>query len=428
MPSNLKKTASVIGRWLPMVGWVCLMVILGITGLLTADKTPLLIAACMALLPMYLLLNRLRKDFSWRSTWKFALASVLLLVLLSELGKTIEPAAGRPIRNEWSLVAWVALGLVGTAGFILALWRIPQWQVDQALSANTLASPGTLASPVAAENQQADVGISAVGLKERADLVNEYRRTLAQIIGGFGLVVGLYFTWRQSAITERQLTITADQLKISIEQNQIANGQLALARETQVADRFTKAIEQLSAVDGQLRPKLEVRLGSIYALEQIAEQSERYHNSVLDVLTAYIRARPARKGTASPIDQDIQVALTVIGRRSLQNVVSEHTLNFEGADLRKADLRKGNFKGANLSNVNLSEADLSGSDFRGADFEDAEMAFVKFCNCGELLGKLAWHEHVDALRTDLRGAHFYGAKHLDLHGALVDDTTTDIDR
>ena len=377
-----------------------------------ASTTPLLIAACMALLPIYLLVNRLRKRFSWRGTWKLAVSSVLLLFLLSALAKTIEAAAGRPIRNEWSLVAWVALGLVGTAAFILALWKIPEWQVDQALTTNTLASPAAPASPVAAENQQADAGLSAVGRKERADLVNEYRRTLAQIIGGFGLVVGLYFTWRQSAITERQLTITADQLKISIEQNQIANGQLALARETQVADRFTKAIEQLSAVDGQLRPKLEVRLGSIYALEQIAEQSERYHNSVLDVLTAYIRARPARKDPASAIDQDIQVALTVIGRRSLQNVVSEHPLNFEGADLRRADLRKGNFKGANLSNATLSEADLSGSDFRGANFEGAEMASVRFCNCGELLGKLTWHEHVEALHADVRGAHFDGAKHL----------------
>jgi hypothetical protein len=61
--------------------------------------------------------------------------------------------------------------------------------------------------------------------KERPALVNEYRRTWAQIIGGFGLLLGLYFTWRRIEISQQELEATRDQ---------------------QVTERFTRAIDSLS--------------------------------------------------------------------------------------------------------------------------------------------------------------------------------------
>jgi len=80
-----------------------------------------------------------------------------------------------------------------------------------------------------------------VPAKERPALVNEYRRTWAQIIGGFGLLLGLYFTWRRVEISQDQ----------------------------QVTERFTRAIDQLGATDDTTsKPRLEVRLGGIYALER----------------------------------------------------------------------------------------------------------------------------------------------------------------
>src|SRR5687767_3286356 len=60
-----------------------------------------------------------------------------------------------------------------------------------------------------------------VPAEERAALVNEYRRTWAQIIGGLGLLLGLYFTWRRVEISQDQ----------------------------QVTERFTRAIDQLGATD-----------------------------------------------------------------------------------------------------------------------------------------------------------------------------------
>ena len=57
-----------------------------------------------------------------------------------------------------------------------------------------------------------------------------------------------------------------------------------LSREGQVTDRYTKAIEQLGS------DKLDVRIGGIYALERIARDSAKDHPTVMEVLTAFIRA------------------------------------------------------------------------------------------------------------------------------------------
>lgn len=94
---------------------------------------------------------------------------------------------------------------------------------------------------------------------ERKDLI----LTLAQLLGGTALLSGLYFTWRT----------------------------LQVNREGQITERFTRAIDQLGNMDNSGNPRLEIRLGGIYALERIDKESpERaYHGTVMEVLTAYVR-------------------------------------------------------------------------------------------------------------------------------------------
>ena len=98
---------------------------------------------------------------------------------------------------------------------------------------------------------------AGVDVKEVFKAENDERTSLAQILGGFAVLIGLYFAWKN--ITE-------------------TNQNLELTREGQITERFTKAIEQLGATDEKGKPsKLDLRLGGIYALERIVHDSERDH-------------------------------------------------------------------------------------------------------------------------------------------------------
>jgi hypothetical protein len=63
-----------------------------------------------------------------------------------------------------------------------------------------------------------------------------------------------------------------------------------LTEQGQVTDRYTKAIEQLGS------DKLDVRIGSIYALERVARDSARDHPTVMEVLTASSASAHASHG------------------------------------------------------------------------------------------------------------------------------------
>lgn len=158
---------------------------------------------------------------------------------------------------------------------------------------------------------------------------------------------------------------------------------LHVAQEGQIADRFTKAIEQLgSGRDGG--PNLEVRVGAIFALERIAKDSGRDYWPIMEVLTTYVRETapwpPSATTAASQFPQvrpraDVQAALTVIGRRRARyRQGEEYALDLHGADLRGAALHYLHFEAARLYGSNLSNAHLVGSDLQGAWLYEADLA------------------------------------------------------
>jgi hypothetical protein len=144
----------------------------------------------------------------------------------------------------------------------------------------------------------------------------------------------------------------------------------SLARQGQVTDRYTKAIEQLGSDKG-----LEVRIGGIYALERIARDSRRDHATIMEVLAAFIRDHsseqwpPAEPGAETPeraTRPDVQAAFTVIGRRDPRHdrlgpsrAVDLHSAVLTGAVLRGVDA---DLVGANLTRADLTRADLTGAD------------------------------------------------------------------
>src|SRR3712207_902928 len=109
----------------------------------------------------------------------------------------------------------------------------------------------------------------------------EFVQAIGVLLAGFVGAIGLLFTWRNQRLTQRSLEDT----------RRNTQEQIRLTEQGQLTERFTRAIDQLGATDDDGNPRLEIRLGGIYALERIDKESpERaYHSTVMEVLTAYVR-------------------------------------------------------------------------------------------------------------------------------------------
>lgn len=103
---------------------------------------------------------------------------------------------------------------------------------------------------------------------EQAKQENLDRTTLAQIFGGVAVGIGLYYTWRR-------ITIAENELKVS--------------QESQITERFTRAVDQLGAIDQFGNPAIKIRFGGIYALERIANESKKDYWPIMEILTAYVK-------------------------------------------------------------------------------------------------------------------------------------------
>ncbi len=201
---------------------------------------------------------------------------------------------------------------------------------------------------------------------------------------------------------------------------------LAMYREGQVTDRYTKAIEQLGS------DKLDVRIGGIYSLERVARDSARDHPTVMEVLSAFVREhshepwppsgpggqeqarsthsrlglaiwtrtiRNPRREQARSTRPDVQAAVTVIGRRDAKRDMDEINLggaNLPGAILMEAHLRRANLDGADLTGANLNGADLDGASLFRAILGNADLG--------------ATHLGADLDGADLTGAYLHGAR------------------
>jgi hypothetical protein len=235
---------------------------------------------------------------------------------------------------------------------------------------------------------------------------NDARTTLAQMVGGFAVLIGLYFAWKN----------------------------ITSVKEGQITERFTKAIDQLGAINEDGKLKLEVRLGGIYALERIARDSEKDHWPIMEILTAYVREHAVRvrdeNPDVKPLTKDIQAILTVVGRRARtygngedQALDLKETFLFgahlkgahlEGASLDGAHLGGANLDGAHLEGAHVFDAHLEGASLGGAHLEGAHLFGA------HLEGAHLFDAHLEGV--DLDGAHLEGAS---LGGAHLEGASLD---
>jgi hypothetical protein len=224
----------------------------------------------------------------------------------------------------------------------------------------------------------------------RADV----RTAALQFFGGLLLALGAAFT------------------AASVLANREAN---RIAREGQITERFTRAIEQLA------HPTLDVRLGGIYALGRIAQQSAPEHEPVMQVLTAYVRqhAQWTRTGDPrGPSRSDVQAIASVLRLRNPAHRAEESRLDLSATDLREAFLPWADLGNARLTNANLQDARLI-----GARLERTRLGAVNLA--GALMGGAVLRDaHVadgDLRGADLRGADLTGAdlRRADLRDAIL---------
>lgn len=168
--------------------------------------------------------------------------------------------------------------------------------------------------------------------KDELTVEDKIRSTWINAIGGLFFFVTAYFAWKNSEISHKQLLAT---------------------QEKQITERFSKAVEQLGNEESRT-----VRLGAIYSLERIAKDSKYDHWTIMEVLTAFIREKSHdNREPDSTISQDIQTALTVIGRRNTENDLENERIDLRGANLNGANLSK-----AKLDRANFKKAELNGAD------------------------------------------------------------------
>jgi uncharacterized protein YjbI with pentapeptide repeats len=215
-------------------------------------------------------------------------------------------------------------------------------------------------------------------------------------------------------------------------------------RQRRIIESFSKAIEQLGS------DKLEVRLGGIYALERISQESPQDYWTVMENLTAFVRERTQRtdaQRTVKPLEQliaerayllwesagrpeghseefwreaaywtpeiygeppatDIAAVLTVIQRRvegdRALEAQDERVLDFREAVLRRADLTRAHLEGAILARAHLEGAMLVGVHFEGAGLMGANLE-----------GALLYDAHLE--RADLRAARLQDASLHEAH-------------
>jgi uncharacterized protein YjbI with pentapeptide repeats len=236
-----------------------------------------------------------------------------------------------------------------------------------------------------------------------------------------------------------------------------AQAQARIAQETARNTLFTKAIEQLGAtreerktrvteeINGVIQgfhdetntiPNTEIRLGAIYALEKLARDDLEMHWPIMETLCAYIRenagkpkplpeniaamvargffSRPVAENetlpsfadSVDPPSVDVQAAISVIGRRGVEQREYER--------IRRDNSRSGapDAWRLDLTNCHLARGSFAGLDFTGARFNGSSLYLSNFAGAGLVDAQLneAHLECATLSRANLEGAQLHRAR------------------
>lgn len=280
----------------------------------------------------------------------------------------------------------IALALSASLAVLFcAVWVIPRL-LDPPLSMAALR--GVASAQERIQLQQA-----------QSQLANNARSTTLQGLAGLVLVAGAVATWWQ----------------------------VHIGRQGQITDRYSKAVDQLAS------RSVEVRIGSIYAMERIAKNSAADRDAILFLLGAFVRIHSpwpvgAPDGPQHPtvaVDEDlpwmrvrapdIQAAMGTLGR--LPRSREEPAISLSRVDLRSVALQGSHLNGSRFRYTNLARsvlggvwlehADLTAADLRLANLDHAHLAEANLSRASLQGANL---RHADLRHANLRGANLDGAQ------------------
>ena len=213
-----------------------------------------------------------------------------------------------------------------------------------------------------------------------------------------------------------------------------------LSREGQVTERYTRAVGLLG------HDHADVRLGGIYALKRIAEDSwKRDHATIMEVLSGYVRvhATTAEARREDRVLVDVQAALSVLGLRRVEHDPKDFTpylnrVHIPQARLRDIQLKRARMRDVDLQEALLDRADLTEASLKGAKLNGARMRDIDLqeavldgasLNWAKLQGahlERASLRFADLSAAQLQGAFLEGAdlEGADLTGAVYNAQTT----
>ena len=125
--------------------------------------------------------------------------------------------------------------------------------------------------------------------------ISEIARNYGLIIGG---LIGLYFAWKRVSASIRQADASLQQAD--------------LARRDHVAELFNRSVGQLTD------NKLEIRLGAIYTLRQIARDFPDLSAPTLELLATYLRESSKAYGDNEP-PVDVREIMGILRDRVAQS-------------------------------------------------------------------------------------------------------------
>jgi uncharacterized protein YjbI with pentapeptide repeats len=218
--------------------------------------------------------------------------------------------------------------------------------------------------------------------KECLKLLDDNRKTMAQIIGGLFFVLSLFIAY------------------YTFESN----------KDKQSSERFSSSIKLLENDNG-----IFVRSGALSDLENLAKDTVKLHPAIMDVLNAYIKARSREIRltgcyfNVSQGNEDIGIAAKILLGRNTKYDKSDFYADLNGAMLNKADLSFKDFKdlkfdnacfnNANLTGATLTRTSFGSTDIADADFSSANLHGADLSNVYNLSEKQIFEAKFDETTT-----------------------------